>query len=318
MRTQTMLNHPTAYRKIPGALRAGALTTGLILYPLLAGFAQPAPITTINARGAGTCTGQGTFVVNINELGVAVGYYVDANSVYHGFRRAQNGIVTTIDAPGAGAVSSSGQGTVAYSVNIAGVIAGQYQDAKYVYHGFLRNPDGRFVTFDAPRAGTGSHQGTVAVHINPEGDIAGFTQDDHNVFHGFIRSSSGNFISFDAPNAGTGPFQGTVVTLESGFTSLGELIGWYFDSNNVAHSYERQPSGVIISFDPPDSLSSSFQIESSGEFVPAEQLDRVSALSNQPSECFAGWCVGCPISASFSPIGGVRYRIRLFTSVLIE
>jgi hypothetical protein len=62
------------------------------------------------------------------------------------------------------------QGTVAYSINLQGVITGEYQDANYVYHSFLRTPDGRFVNFGAPRAGTGANQGTCAVDIDLEGE----------------------------------------------------------------------------------------------------------------------------------------------------
>jgi hypothetical protein len=44
---------------------------------------------------------------------------------------------TTIDVPGAGA--GPDQGTVASSINTAGVITGYYSDASRVYHGFVYN-----------------------------------------------------------------------------------------------------------------------------------------------------------------------------------
>ena len=165
--------------------------------------------------------------------------------------RALSGEVVTIDAPGAGSLPSSGQGTIAYSINIEGMIAGESTDANGVSYRFLRKPDGRFIVFDAPRAGTGPNQGTAAVDINLEGEIAGYTLDNNNVSHGFLRFTSGTFTSFDAPNAGTGPFQGTVTTLESGLNPVGVLIGWYYDANNAAHGYVREPNGIIFSFDPP-------------------------------------------------------------------
>jgi hypothetical protein len=140
----------------------------------------------------------------------------------HGFVRSPFGQVTTIDAPGAGMVPGANQGTVAESINIEGTIAGQYQDTNFVYHCFLRYPDGHIITFDAPRAGTGRNQGSVAVDINLEGTIAGFSIDNNKVQHGFIRSRSGKITSFDAPDAGKGPFEGTMVTLESGLNVQGE------------------------------------------------------------------------------------------------
>jgi hypothetical protein len=250
-----MINRPTDCKYTIGASQKGALTIGVILYTLVSGFAQPAPVITFNAPGAGTGAGQGTVAVNINDFGQAIGYFVDTNNVYHGFVRAVSGAVVNIDAPGAGALAGSGQGTFAYSINIEGMIAGEYQDTNYVYHSFLREPGGHFITFDAPRAGTGPNQGTFAVDVNLAGEIAGYTQDNSNVFHGFLRSPSGAFTSFDAPNAGTGPYQGTMATLESGLNPLGALIGWYYDSSNVGHGYVRQPGGVIISFDPPGSVA---------------------------------------------------------------
>src|SRR4030088_2619624 len=94
-------------------------------------FLERGPIITFDAPGAGTGSTtvlQGTFPTNINGFGVAIGYFVDANIVPHGFVRYPFGQMTTIDAPGAGMVPGANQGTVAYSINIEGTIAGQYQD----------------------------------------------------------------------------------------------------------------------------------------------------------------------------------------------
>jgi hypothetical protein len=63
---------------------------------------------------------------------------VDRITVYHGFLRARDGTITTFDAPEAG--TFDGQGTFAFGINPAGVIAGFYVDTSNVYHGFLRKP----------------------------------------------------------------------------------------------------------------------------------------------------------------------------------
>jgi hypothetical protein len=99
-------------------------------------FSEPGPIITFDAPGAGTGNPvngalQGTFPININGFGVAIGYFVDANIVPHGFVRYPFGQVTTIDAPGAGMVPGADQGTVPESINIEGTIAGQYQDTNF-------------------------------------------------------------------------------------------------------------------------------------------------------------------------------------------
>ncbi len=230
------------------------------------GFSELGPIITFDAPSAGTgkpVNGvlQGTFPTNINGFGVAIGYFVDANIVPHGFVRYPFGQMTTIDAPGAGMVPGANQGTVAFSINIEGTIAGQYQDTNFVFHCFLRYPDGHIITFDPPGAGTGPNQGSEAVAINLEGTVAGITIDNHNVLHGFIRSALGTFTSFDAPNASMMPnagppvLQGTFVTLESSLNVQGEIIGWYFDAKSAAHGYLRKSNGTFIEFDPPNSAN---------------------------------------------------------------
>jgi hypothetical protein len=218
------------------------------------GFSESGPIIEFDAPGAGTGAKQGTFAININGFGVAVGYFVDANIVPHGFVRSPFGHVKTIDAPGAGMVPGANQGTVAESINEEGTIAGQYQDTNFVFHCFLRYPDGHIITFDAPGAGAGPNQGSVAVDINLEGTIAGFIIDNNNVQHGFVRSSWGAFTSFDAPGAGKGPFEGTMVTLESGLNVQGDTIGWSIVTPATAHGFVRERNGAIALFDPPGSI----------------------------------------------------------------
>ncbi len=73
-------------------------------------------------------------------------------------------------------------------INPAGVITGSYADTSSVNHGFLRTPDGKFTTFDAPGAGTSAGQGTVGITIDPAGEIVGLYTDASNVMHGFLRT----------------------------------------------------------------------------------------------------------------------------------
>ncbi|MGC9952089.1 MAG: hypothetical protein ABSF64_37580 [Bryobacteraceae bacterium] len=114
-----------------------------------------------------------------------LGYYVDASNVNHGFVRDAKGVVTAIDAPGAGA--GAGQGTSAQSVNSAGTVAGYYQDTSGVCHGFVRATSGTITTFDPPGAGTGANQGTFAKSVNGPGAITGFYTDASNLERGFVR-----------------------------------------------------------------------------------------------------------------------------------
>ena len=73
--------------------------------------------------------------------------------------------------PGAG--TGRGQGTVTANVsglNPSGAITGNYFDASGVFHGYVREADGTFTTFEAPGAGTGAGQGTLGASINRVGD----------------------------------------------------------------------------------------------------------------------------------------------------
>jgi hypothetical protein len=249
-----MTNCTTNYKYSVGASQKGALTICLILGTLVSGFSEAGPITTFDAPGAGTGTGQGTFAININGFDVAVGYFVDANMVFHGFVRSPFGKMVTIDAPGAGTVPGANQGTIPESINIEGTIAGQYEDANDAFHCFLRYPDGHIITFDAPRAGTGPGQGSLAVDINTEGTIAGYTIDDNNVMHGFVRSPLGIFTSFDAPETGKGAGEGTTVSAQSGLNSQGILIGSSIVVSSRLQGFMRERSGAVTLFDPPGSV----------------------------------------------------------------
>ena len=146
-------------------------------------------ITEFDAPSAGSTpgSGEGTFPMAINADGTIAGFVQDNSELTHGFVRTHDGRFTTFDVPGAGTVPDSWQGTYPLAINPAGAIAGDYLDASYVYHGFLRTPDGKITTFDAPGAGTGEGQGTYAQSINSAGEITGYYWDAAGMAHGFLR-----------------------------------------------------------------------------------------------------------------------------------
>lgn len=195
----------------------------------------------------------GTQPYAVNDRGEITGYYIDANIVPHGFVRYADGHVISFDAPGAGLGYGLNQGTVAYSINNRGEIAGQFEDSSYVFHGFVRYPGGTFATFDAPGAGTGPNQGTLGEGINAAGDIDGYYIDAQNVVHGFLRSGDGDITTFQEPDAGTGAYQGTY-PLEKSINVGGEIDGYYVDQNNASHGFLRARDGTFTTIDPPGAL----------------------------------------------------------------
>jgi hypothetical protein len=149
-------------------------------------------LKTFDVPGAGTGSYQGTgcpgCALGLNQLGAIAGIYSDANSVNHGFLRRPDGDITTFDAPGAGTGSYQGTGCFSdcpVSLNDWGAIAGIYIDANYVYHGYLRSPEGKIVTVDP----VGSIH-TFPDGINDSGAITGYYVDANGVYHGFLTISS--------------------------------------------------------------------------------------------------------------------------------
>src|SRR5580658_5426384 len=111
-------------------------------------------IYTFDAPGAGTGAFQGTFAPGIlpdgfNDRGDVAGQYIDANNTTHSFIRANDGIITTFDAP------ESVAGSFADGISNCGAAVGAANGANFVYHAFVRNEIGVFTVFDAPDAGVG-------------------------------------------------------------------------------------------------------------------------------------------------------------------
>lgn len=146
-------------------------------------------LKTFDAPGAGTGSYQGTgcpgCYLGLNQLGAIAGTYIDANSVQHGFLRTPDGEFTNFDAPGAGTGIYQGTGCPSdcpTSLNDLGAIMGTYVDANYVYHGYLRTPNGKIVTVDP--AGSVF---TWSTGLNDLGQITGYYADASGVYHGFLR-----------------------------------------------------------------------------------------------------------------------------------
>src|SRR6476660_6205636 len=191
---------------------------------------------------------QGTFPSNITPMGInpagaIIGFYVDANSVQHGFVRATNGIITEFDPTGSIFTDPN-------AIDQTGAITGFYFDANFVGHGFLRATDGTITSFDAPGADhtPGSFNGTFGVGLTPNGEIEGVFVDVNGVLHGFVRSSQGTFTTYDAPGAGTGAGQGT---LPESNNTPGAITGQYIDGNFVNHAFVRSNQGTFSTFDVP-------------------------------------------------------------------
>jgi hypothetical protein len=165
-------------------------------------------------------------------------------------------VITTFDAPGAGNTPGTAQGTVGIAVNDFGVISGITRDENSMRHGYLRYPDGKYVVFDHPNAGTNGAtlQGTRVGGLNALGAVAGSVRDANNLDSPYVRDADGNFSTVSFPNFAGG--NGDAINL------WGTMVGNYLllsDPNSPAflhyHGYVRSPNGVITQFDPPGSTN---------------------------------------------------------------
>ena len=241
---------------------------------LACGLASAQHITTFEAPGAGTSSGQGSSGISINLEGAVLGFYADSNNVVHTFVCVSGctspRTFTTFEAPGAGTadigancfVPQTCQGTYAFSNNAFGVIVGFYRDSSNVIHGYVTAPPYRtFTTLNEPDAGTGANQGTSATSINLEGGISGNYIDASGVSHGFVTAPPyTTYTSYDPT--------GSVNTLPAevlGINVEGALTGTYFDASGVLHSYLRAANGTITEFNAAGAGTGSGQgTESSG------------------------------------------------------
>ena len=220
--------------------------------------------TTFDVPGAG---GYGSTPLAINLEGAVVGYYTDSNYLFHVSCAAPDGKFTTWVGPGACDTNGSEgcYGSGATNINVFGIVVGGYEDnnGNFVHHSFVRSPDGKLKTFDAPGAGTGSYQGTgcpgCSLGFNQFGAIVGIYIDANSVQHGFLRSPDGTFTTFDAPGAGTDSYEGTGCPSDCS-VSINDsraITGTYIDTNYVYHGYLRTPKGKISTVDPRGSIFTS-------------------------------------------------------------
>jgi probable HAF family extracellular repeat protein len=193
--------------------------------------------------------------VSINDSGQVVGTYNDANGVEHGYLFS-NETFTTLTDPLAGTVVVNGNvstGTIAVAINASGKIIGDYIDSSGTMHGFLFT-NGTFTTITDPAAGVGiaGAGGTFAYSINVSGQIVGFYTDSSGVTHGFLFSN-GTYTDITDPSAGdkplpgggsTAPLKGTVA---DSINDVGQIVGFYTDSNGNSQGFLASPSALLSS-----------------------------------------------------------------------
>lgn len=122
-----------------------------------------------------------TIAWGVNRSGTIVGVYMDASSIYHGFVRASDGTVRTVDVDGSPYTQLMG-------INTRGDIVGFYQDpADYILKGFVLHADGEFVAVSPADAANGSYP----YRITDDGRIVGWYMDANDRTIGFLATPEG-------------------------------------------------------------------------------------------------------------------------------
>lgn len=155
--------------------------------------------------------------------------------------------IIMFDAPGAG--TAGGAGTTPIGINAMGVIFGWYTDNNYANHGFVRWPNGKFQTIDAPGASdTGDLNGTFVYAVNNWGVVVGAFKDVEGVFHGFRRDPDGKMKILNDPDAGKDAGQGTQ---SMNINDVGTITGTIIDGSNKTLVFLLSREGKYTTFDIP-------------------------------------------------------------------
>jgi|HubBroStandDraft_1064217.scaffolds.fasta_scaffold04176_5 hypothetical protein len=210
---------------------AGYYQTATYPYPQYGFVRGPdGTIATFNAPGA-----TNTFPYGIDNNGTAAGSYWDVNGASHGFLRNAGGELIAFDVPGAG--TTSGEGTVAVDINVAGAVIGYDTGSKS--YAFLRVYSGQIVPIDVSGCSV-----TLPTGINGSGTVTGICAVD-GLNSGFVRALSGESTIYSIPGANV---FSAVINIS------GTVAGFYAVGNQPDHGYWRSAGGTIHSFDPPGSI----------------------------------------------------------------
>jgi len=166
---------------------------------------------------------------DVNDLGQAVGGFVDDTGIEHSFVRSKGGEITLLpDVPDAVL-------TEATSINNQGDIVGFYLDAGFAPHGFILR-DGVYTTVDYP----GSTR-TILTRINERGQITGIRRDPDGHRRGFVLEH-GVATTIDVP--------GSRNTRTHGINNQGHVVGYYDDADLISHGFLLK-NGVYMTLDFP-------------------------------------------------------------------
>ncbi|MDE0483925.1 MAG: T9SS type A sorting domain-containing protein [Candidatus Poribacteria bacterium] len=222
---------------------------------------------------------QKTHFFALGNNGVAAGHYKDSDGLYHGVVLDENGELKQYDFPGAaqtfiygisdetGALSGNAVDEAGVSrafsgdlsfmfpgavatygdfVNAAGVVVGSYRDADGMFHGFMRNPDGSFITIDVPNV---PNLEFLFVNTITDVGVVGFrAKAENDILRSYILLPSGDLHEIRIP--------GSVITVVRNVNQDGSIVGFYDTADGRRHGFAGTPVDKAVS----DHFSNHFNV----------------------------------------------------------
>ena len=158
-----------------------------------------------------------TEVLAINPAGVIVGDFCNAVTCFQAFVRTPDGTFTVINA----------NAGIPFGINPAGAITGTTADGSN--SGYLRSPDGTFITFNPPGSTATASPSPSTRRARSRGSTFGANFGAH----GFVRAPDGTFTTFDPP--------GSTYTFPTAINAGGVITGEFPDASGVGHGFVRIP-----------------------------------------------------------------------------
>ena len=208
----------------------------------ITGPARATPVysfTTIDVPGADF-----TVAAGINDAGVIAGSFGMAGQT-DGFVRAADGTITTF--------SIDGLPTMAAGISNLGQVVGTVGSL-----GFIRNPDGSFVTFTVPSF-------AQALGINNSGAVVGYTS---GPTLGFLRNPDASVTTINDPASSNN-------TVAQGINDLGQIVG---NINGESQAFLRETDGTFQHFIFPGAVgqTAAFAINNLGDMAGRRRSTRSS------------------------------------------
>jgi hypothetical protein len=152
--------------------------------------------------------------------------------------------------------------TDSFAVNNAGMIAGDYVDAKNVQHGMILAGK-NLTTINHKNCVTsgGFTAGAIAFYgINSAGTVVGWCANATTLVDMSFTYAGGKFTTIKFPNS--------LNTQATGINDKGDVVGLYFDSSNTQHGFVKKAGGKYKSIDVTgDTAAEAWGINNNGQIA---------------------------------------------------